>query len=321
MTQFVSGSVLTASSLNTAFNTATIATATTNYTVGSVNAGELVLLNSASAGTVTIPLDATYNFATGTIIEMYNSGAGSWSIATAGTASTVSGTSTTLSQYQASRLIKTAPSTWFVDGGAGAANAVLKTGTSSTSGTMDFSGSVVKGAGLDLISPTSIANSGGSATNTNGSVAYSAVSSVSLNGVFSSTYENYRILVRLTHSASNDTIFRLRVAGVDNTTSNYIHQRLNASSTSTFPNRATTAYGPVLEGANTNVWASLDMTNPFTTEITQWYSYGVGAATASLENKTLAGVHNVTSSFDGITLYPSAGTITGTIRVYGYRNS
>jgi hypothetical protein len=27
-----------------------------------------------------------------------------------------------------------------------------------------------------------------------------------------------------------------------------------------------------------------------------------------------------TTSFDGITIYPSSGTITGTIRVYGYKN-
>jgi hypothetical protein len=147
---------------------------------------------------------------------------------------------------------------------------------------------------------------------------FSAVSTVSVNSCFSATYENYRILVRLTHSASNDTLFRLRVSGTDNSTNNYIHQRLNVSGSSTFPNRATTTSGPVLEGANTNVWASIDMSNPFTSEVTQWYSYGVGAVTATLENKTLAGVHNVSSSFDGITIYPSAGTFSGTFSIYGY---
>jgi hypothetical protein len=33
-----------------------------------------------------------------------------------------------------------------------------------------------------------------------------------------------------------------------------------------------------------------------------------------------AGTYNATTSFDGITIYTSTGTFTGTIRVYGYRN-
>jgi len=319
MAQFVSGSVLTASSLNSQFNTQTIATATANYTLGSVNAGELVLLNSAGAGTVTIPLDATYNFATGTIIEMYNSGAGSWSIATAGTASTVSGSSTTLSQYQASRLIKTAPSTWFVDGGAGAANAVLKTGTSSTSGTMDFSGSVVKGAGLDLITPTSIANSGGSASASGGAVTLSAVNSVSLNGCFSSTYDNYRIVFRGNQSAASNLEALLRLSGTDASGANYSRQYVVADNATVSAGRTTgnTNYVLAASAATVGGWCC-DIYAPAIAANTAFMTV---VARGDSVTQFESGIHSVATAYDGITLIGGgASTITGTVRIYGYRN-
>jgi hypothetical protein len=33
------------------------------------------------------------------------------------------------------------------------------------------------------------------------------------------------------------------------------------------------------------------------------------------------GYHTVVSAFDGFTIYPTSGNVTGTVRVYGYRNS
>ena len=159
MTQFVSGSVLTASSLNTAFNTATIATATTNYTVGSANAGELVLLNSASAGTVTIPLDATYSFPVGSIVGLYNSGSATWTVATAGTAATVSGSATTLAQYSSATLLKTAANTWYIAQGGGGSipKASVSGGTSSsyTSGGITYAVNTFTASGT-----LTVANSG-----------------------------------------------------------------------------------------------------------------------------------------------------------------
>jgi hypothetical protein len=42
-------------------------------------------------------------------------------------------------------------------------------------------------------------------------------------------------------------------------------------------------------------------------------------------NNAVAGpymvIHNPNSQNDGISVYPSAGTITGTIRIYAYRNN
>jgi hypothetical protein len=55
------------------------------------------------------------------------------------------------------------------------------------------------GFGLVLMKPSSVVNG---TDNGKGTVSFSAASSVSLNDVFSSTYDNYRILCRFTDTAS-----------------------------------------------------------------------------------------------------------------------
>ena len=77
------------------------------------------------------------------------------------------------------------------------------------------------GSGLTLIAPSSTANSGGSVSTSGGEVTYTSVSSVSLNGVFSSTYTNYLIMVdSLITSTTADILLRWRASGTD-TTTNY----------------------------------------------------------------------------------------------------
>jgi hypothetical protein len=66
------------------------------------------------------------------------------------------------------------------------------------------------GAGLDLITPTSIAYSGGSASVSGGAVTFSAASTVSVNNCFSSTYDNYRIVFRGSQSAASNLEAMLR---------------------------------------------------------------------------------------------------------------
>jgi hypothetical protein len=36
--------------------------------------------------------------------------------------------------------------------------------------------------------------------------------------------------------------------------------------------------------------------------------------------RTASAAHNLATAYDGFTFYPAAGTITGTVRVYGYTN-
>jgi hypothetical protein len=78
-------------------------------------------------------------------------------------------------------------------------------------------------AGLAKIVPSSVAvGSGTGSASALGTVTFSAVSSVSLNDVFSSTYNHYRIVSDIQTSVANPELdFRYRVSGSDNSTSNY----------------------------------------------------------------------------------------------------
>jgi hypothetical protein len=71
------------------------------------------------------------------------------------------------------------------------------------------------GDGLVIMTPTSIAHAGTSASiNADGGVDFTAVTSLSLNGVFTSAHDNYLIVIRYV-AASGDprTRLRLRTAG------------------------------------------------------------------------------------------------------------
>lgn len=112
MVAFSSGSVLTAAALNSAFNSATInAQTSTTYTFVSSDAGELVTLSNASGGTATIPTNATWAAATGTEIDVLNTGAGTWVLAGAGGV-TLNG-SVSIPTNGRVRLLKTATNTWY----------------------------------------------------------------------------------------------------------------------------------------------------------------------------------------------------------------
>ena len=177
--------------------------------------------------------------------------------------------------------------------------------TLASDGKATFNGAMV-GAGLDLITSST----------------FSSVSTVSINNCFNSTYDNYRIVLDHNASASIGITARLRLNGTDDSSANYTWQRIMAAATSlsTARSTGTTAYffGDS-EIASPNI-ASVDMFKPNKAVYTGY----VGNLTASNSGSYLVtayGNHQVATAYDGITLIASSGTITGTVRVYGYRNS
>jgi hypothetical protein len=175
--------------------------------------------------------------------------------------------------------------------------------------------------GLSLITPTSITATGGSGSiSTTGAVIFTSASAISLNGVFSATYHNYLLRGNLSGTGGNIGDFRLRVSGADDSTSNYVRQTINADSTTlTAATQTTTSWTQffIYSTANVSIFEAI-ITNPFATEKTGYFSRSTQEGTSL---KIQGGTHNVSSSFTGFTLLAqSAQTITGTIRVYGYRN-
>jgi hypothetical protein len=177
----------------------------------------------------------------------------------------------------------------------------------------------IAGGGLVAVAPTSIANSGGSASTTLSTTTFTGVTTVSLNGVFTSNYTNYRIITTFTTSVTNDINYRLRVSGVDNAGAGaYFSQRILASSTTLSAVGQTESFG-VIGAAETTRAASfaVDIFRPQEASTTNWSSDCV-YSTSNVSYRKLVGTHNVASGFDGMTLIPSSGNLTGTITVYGY---
>ena len=148
---------------------------------------------------------------------------------------------------------------------------------------------------------------------------FSAVSSVSLNEIFSSAYQNYQIILTGQGSVYASTNFRLRVAGTDNSTaSSYLIQRLAASGTTVSALEATNTYAEFAELQTNPTAAVMNIFNPAVATPTNAMTQTIVYQRPIL---IYGATHTQSVAYDGITIYTLSGTITGTIRVYGYKNS
>jgi hypothetical protein len=148
---------------------------------------------------------------------------------------------------------------------------------------------------------------------------FSSVSSISFDNVFNSTMKEYKIVVNLLSSASTDINHRLRVAGVDNTSSVYNSQYSQFSGLTPAGDRVQTSYNFSGRG-NTDVKniTIFEILNPFQTEYTTSFVFNSANSIGTIYNSTAGQGIDVNTSYDGITLLPGSGTITGTATIYGW---
>lgn len=176
--------------------------------------------------------------------------------------------------------------------------------------------------GLVLITPTSVAKTGGSSTatiNAGGSVTFGLCETLSLNGVFSSTYDNYIIDMRHVHSADAQYLrLRLRASGSDNSTANsYVHQRIESGSSTVAASRTTgnEAHSGYTDDANRS-GDTIYIYGPNLAQPTAGRSVNVNGFLGALLGD-FAWTHNQSTSYDGFSMYPPSGNISGLVKVYG----
>lgn len=179
--------------------------------------------------------------------------------------------------------------------------------------------------GLAPATPTSIANSGGSASLTDNTVTFSGVTSVSLNGCFTATFTHYRAVMRLNAPSSANTVadLRMRASGTDATAGNYQYgiayiARTTGAASSTTGNNATSMR--VLGGYNAETVSDVFFGTPQLAVATTISLQGVFANNTDIFSMEGAGIHQVATAYDGLTLFVSSGSsISGTISIFGYR--
>ena len=178
----------------------------------------------------------------------------------------------------------------------------------------------INDAGLTIITPTSVSGSGVSFSN--GQVSLSATTAATINGIFSSTYKNYRIALNLT--TAGQMSLQLAASGTPNATAgDYRWGLINVASNiatvnSDFSATASTSFPiPSVVGQASYM---VEIYNPFATANTI-VSYDSGYFNTSTQffMKKFCGGLIVTTSYDGIKLNLTSAT--GTVSVYGYTQS
>jgi hypothetical protein len=149
---------------------------------------------------------------------------------------------------------------------------------------------------------------------------FTSVPSISLNNIFSSLYRDYLIVFTGNSSAAGDIQLRLR-AGSDATGNNYSTGRIYITE-SAGPSRASAVSANSTRVGEVQIYRTmfnLTISDPFIATTTS-YTGQVASFGNNEYHGTISGVHSVSTSYDGITFFIAAGTITGTIKVYGYRS-
>lgn len=145
---------------------------------------------------------------------------------------------------------------------------------------------------------------------------FSAVSSQSFNSVFTAGF-NYKIILNYVVSNNDEgAAFRFRVSGSDNTTTNYVCRVGRVLSGGIAANdtiaRNNFSSGAIQTASTGRAFTIIDISNPNAAEV-----HPIFAITSSDYGSYFgSGYFQSATAFDGFTIYPGSGTITGKATIY-----
>jgi LysM repeat protein len=183
--------------------------------------------------------------------------------------------------------------------------------------------------GTRMVVPSSISvGSGSGSVSTSGAVTFSGASSVTLDNVFNSTYDTYMLNVIFTGSQSNTTIdMNLRSsAPADLSGTNYYRiQTTTLVNTLSASQTSSNTIWPVSKvagsGDRQNNRITIVMSNIADAAFKHGYAIGnTQDGDGDTEGSLRFFNYNFASAAAGMKLAVSAGTFSGTIRVYGFKN-
>jgi hypothetical protein len=151
-------------------------------------------------------------------------------------------------------------------------------------------------------------------------VTFTSASAVNVDNCFSSTYDFYLIQVKATNTVADMYCrYRMRASSTDNTASTYSSVNNYSPYSATAPasdgtanqTQGTIGYFQTTDEAYFNI----DVRNPFASQYTTLFNSAPNTTYANI----FSAIHKTKTSFDGISLYPSTGTFTGELNIYGYK--
>lgn len=177
------------------------------------------------------------------------------------------------------------------------------------------------GDGLISMQPSSLSVTGTSGViNSDGGVDFSSITSLSLNGVFTSAYTNYLVVLTSTLGSGSEPIYmRLRSAGTDASGTDYAGQLTYADGTSETALRITGQTQAVIAHVNSTALSGdhVYIYQPYLSTPTVTRDVNTNAASWARIVDCAAG-HGLSTSYDGMTIYPNTSSISGNIHVFGY---
>ena len=155
---------------------------------------------------------------------------------------------------------------------------------------------------------------------------FSSVPSFSLDDAFSSEYESYKIVLKRFSSDSVGIVplsIRFRSNGSDDTSTNYQRQMWRLYGSQIAANTGNGSASGILisyiSSGNTAGYSG-DIISPYVASATQIhisstaYQSDIATSIANIAH----GYNSSSTQFDGFTIYPSSGNISGVVSIYGY---
>jgi hypothetical protein len=177
-------------------------------------------------------------------------------------------------------------------------------------------------AGVSVFIASGVAASGSGLVCVKSETAFVTAGNFFADSVFTSTYTNYRIIIRYDSTSTQEINFVLRASTSDAIT-NYNYQRfLSASTTNTGLQAGSQTAAYIAKGSGGSFTSSIivELGGPQLAAITNYQSLNAVSVSANTTPNIVNyfGNHSTASSFDGIKFTVDSGTMTGTYTIYGY---
>jgi hypothetical protein len=154
------------------------------------------------------------------------------------------------------------------------------------------------------------------------SATFTSATTVSINSCFSGTYDNYLVTVNTTTGTAADYRIKLRLSGTDSSASYKFNTLTTSGATVSSATSSAVTTGFPINASDQSSLSQVDfqLLSP-AVAVKTWYKAssfysGMGGTGVTMTN----GIHEVSTAYDGVTINWT-NSATGTVRVYGLRNS
>lgn len=151
---------------------------------------------------------------------------------------------------------------------------------------------------------------------------FTSATSVSINSCFTSTYDNYLVTINQSSGTGGYYTVKMRLSGTDSSVS-YTYNTLTtngATVSSATSSAVTTGFATDANDQSRPAQASFELQSPAQAVYTWYRSSNFSSNMGGTGVKHTNGVHSVATAYDGMTI-SWTNSATGTVRIYGLRNS